>query len=101
MNAYTVVGPTNRQPRRFRSFAIATDSAVCAGISPRMHGPRRARRAGSNRHTYAASEPSDSTNSTARPALLITASILPRWRMIDASFNNRATSLSSNRATAL
>ena len=26
MNAYTVVGPTNRKPRRFRSFDIATDS---------------------------------------------------------------------------
>lgn len=26
MNAYIVVGPTNDQPRRFRSFDIATDS---------------------------------------------------------------------------
>ena len=27
MNAYTVVGPTNRHPRRFRSALMATDSA--------------------------------------------------------------------------
>ena len=33
MNAYTVVGPTNVQPRRLRSFDIAVDSTVSAGIS--------------------------------------------------------------------
>ncbi len=32
MKAYTVVGPTKLQPRRFKSFEIAVDSAVLAGI---------------------------------------------------------------------
>jgi hypothetical protein len=31
MNAYTVVGPTKRQPRRLRSFDSATDAADCDG----------------------------------------------------------------------
>jgi hypothetical protein len=32
MKAYTVVGPTKLQPRRFKSFEMAVDSAVLAGI---------------------------------------------------------------------
>ncbi|MDQ1645397.1 MAG: hypothetical protein QOJ50_1581, partial [Cryptosporangiaceae bacterium] len=28
ISAYAVVGPTNRKPRRFSSFAMATDSGV-------------------------------------------------------------------------
>ncbi len=42
MNAYTVVGPTNRKPRRLSSFESAVDSGVVGGSSPRPDGPHRA-----------------------------------------------------------
>ena len=44
MKAYTVVGPTNRKPRRLSSFESALDSGVSDGISPRLDEPRRAGR---------------------------------------------------------
>ena len=37
MNAYAVVGPTKRHPRRFKSFARAVDAVVVAGSS--LGGP--------------------------------------------------------------
>ena len=56
MNAYTVVGPTNRQPRRLSSRASAPDSAVTDGTSawPRSGPPA----VGSKIQTKRASEPS-------------------------------------------
>jgi len=42
---------------------------------------------------------SDVGSSSARRALLIVASILPRWRTIEASFRRRSTSASANSAT--
>ena len=101
MNAYTVVGPTNLHPRRFRSFDSATDSgdvdivpsAASSSTAGRVDG------SGSYRHTYAASDPHSSTSSQARLALLIVASILPRCRTIPASVRRRSTSVSSKRAT--
>ena len=41
MSAYAVVGPTNRNPRRLSSFAIAVDSAVVAGTSAIVAGRGR------------------------------------------------------------
>ena len=41
IRAYAVVGPTNRNPRRFSSFAIAVDSGVVEGISALVAGRRR------------------------------------------------------------
>ena len=38
MNAYDVVGPKNRQPSFFRSFANRVDSGVFDTISERVRG---------------------------------------------------------------
>ena len=52
MNAYTVVGPTNRQPRRLRSFASAADSGVRASSrEPCAVEPASAAAGGSKRQT--------------------------------------------------
>ena len=53
MNAYTVVGPTNVKPRRFRSFDRAIDSGVVAIVARMSRVMMRGRdaRIGSNRHT--------------------------------------------------
>ena len=56
--------------------------------------------AGSHDQKYAASEPRSSINSSARLALLIVDSILPRWRTMPASFSSRCTSRAPKRATA-
>ncbi|MNL53758.1 hypothetical protein D3C87_1770290 [compost metagenome] len=53
----------------------------------------------SKRQKNAASDPSLSIISSARPALLITASILPRWRTMPASASKACTCLSPNVAT--
>ena len=65
-----------------------------------MRGEGRVDGSGSKRQTYAASEPSASTSSTARRALFTVDSILPRCRTIDASWRSRSTSPSPKRATA-
>ena len=64
-----------------------------------MRRSGRAALSGSNRQTNAASEPSASTSSTARRALLIVDSILPRWRTIPASPSSRSTSAAPKPAT--
>ena len=88
MNAYTVVGPTNRQPRRLRSLASARD---CASALPPRRGSTAPRPALRLEPPHVRGQrPLRSTSSTARRALLITASILPRWRTIDASPSSRA-----------
>ena len=71
-----VVGPTNRQPRRLSSRASARDSSVADATCPERRSERRTD--GSKPHTNVASEPSCVTSSTARWALLMTASIFPR-----------------------
>ena len=95
MNAYTVVGPTKRKPRRFSSFESAIDSGVEAGISPHAID-REPPGGGAKLQTSSESPPSISSAATAFP---IVASILPRWRMIPASPSSRSTSGSSNAAT--
>ena len=95
MNAYTIVGPTKRKPRRRSSFESASDSGVFAGISANERGRRRG--AGANDQTRS-SRPSGS--SSAARAFPIAASILPRWRTIPASPRRRSTSASPNAATA-
>ena len=51
MNAYTVVGPTNRQPRRLRSLASAFDSSVVVNADSSARVCARARGGGANPHT--------------------------------------------------
>ena len=77
MNAYTVVGPTNFQPRFFKSFDIDSDSGLVASFltTAAVSFLGREDAGGSNRQTYAASEPNSSISSNARWALLIAASI--------------------------
>ena len=70
INAYAVVGPTNRKPRRFSSLAIAVDSGVTAGTWDRSAG--RGRGGGANDHSN--SPRSTSRSATAR-ALAMVASI--------------------------
>ena len=62
--------------QRARLGGVGFDRVAAQPVRPRL---------GSKRHTKPASEPPSATSSTARRALLITASILPRWRTIDAS----------------
>ena len=59
MNAYTVVGPTNRHPRRLSSRASAVDSGVCASSASPARSSRRPRagRARSPTRTRPASPP--------------------------------------------
>src|SRR5215203_2957772 len=66
MNAYIVVGPTNVQPRRRRSFESAVDSGVTGIAFSRSHVIFFGRdlAGGSKRHTYSDSEP----HSSIRPA---------------------------------
>ena len=94
MNAYAVVGPTNFQPRAFRSLDKAVDTSVVAGMS--LGGVRLS---GSNDQKYAAKDPNSSANSRARPALLIVASIFPLWRTIPASARSLSMSDCPNSAT--
>jgi hypothetical protein len=94
-NANTDVGPTKRQPRFLRSF----DMAIEAGEVDMVCGSPRSSAEGSQPQTYDASDPCSSTSSSARPALLIAASILPRCRTMPASASSRSTSRSSNAAT--
>ena len=49
ISAYAVVGPTNRNPRRFSSLASAVDSGVTAGTSAIV--PGRGRDGGANDHS--------------------------------------------------
>ena len=95
MSAYAVVGPTNRNPRRFSSFASAVDSGVFAGISAELRG--RGRGGGANDHSSAASP---SGWSAAARALATAASILDRLRTIPWSASSRSTSAGPNAATA-
>src|SRR6478735_12738812 len=97
MSAYAVVGPTNLKPRRFNSFAIAVDSGVTAGTSFTVAG-RLGRGGGANDHSSVSRSVSD--NSRRARALLTDASILARFRTIDASPSRRSTSRSVYRATA-
>lgn len=94
MNAYTVVGPTNFQPRFLSSFESAMDSGDVA-----MNTGFAASFAGEYFQKNAANDPSASTISCAQRALLITASILPRWRTMPASASRRVTSRAVKRAT--
>ena len=98
INAYTVVGPTKRHPRRLRSFDSRTEAAVCDGSGTALTASSSPP-AGSNPQMYRANEPNSSINSPHRCALLMVASILPRWRTMPASPSKRATSASSNCAT--
>ena len=93
MKAYAVVGPTNRQPRRLSSFDSAVDRAVTAGTPP---SSVRSGVSTAQLQIQSTSGPSASISSIARWALLIVASILPRWRMIPASPSSRSTSRSPN-----
>src|SRR5436190_17106321 len=101
MNAYIVVGPTNVQPRFRKSLESAADSGVAAIDFSARHVSFRGRDfgSGSNRQTYADSDPHSATRSRHRPALLIVLSILPRCRTIPASPRSRVTSRAVNRAT--
>lgn len=62
VNAYAVVGPTNRQPPRFRSLAIAVDSSddVMADSVRESHREGWASSLGSHLPKNAASEPNSS-----------------------------------------
>ncbi len=51
MKAYAVVGPTNRQPRRFRSLAKAVDSAVSASSASAARSNRPVRGSGAKLQT--------------------------------------------------
>ena len=58
MNAYTIVEPTNRKPRRRRSADSASDTGVVAGMSPAPAvGGRRAGGGGTIVARYASNEP--------------------------------------------
>src|SRR5262245_3972851 len=94
MNACTVVGPTNVQPRFFRSLLIAVDSGLVglAAIAVQSSFDRAPGRLGSNCQTYEASEPNSPFNSMARRALLMVDSILPRCLTMPASLSRRFTS---------
>src|SRR5450756_1309433 len=46
MDAYAVVGPTNRKPAALSALARARDSSVCVGTSAQLRGRRSAPTAG-------------------------------------------------------
>jgi hypothetical protein len=51
IRAYRVVGPTNRSPIALSPALIAVDSAVTAGMSPKLAGRGRAPRGGAKPHS--------------------------------------------------
>src|SRR3546814_4159099 len=94
MNAYIVVGPTKLQPRFFSAFDSATEAGDWVMVRKVAASKRSGRSAGfgSNDQMKAASDPASETSSTARRALLIVDSILPRCRTIPGSRTEEHTS---------
>src|SRR5215211_4563486 len=103
MKAYTVVGPTNVQPRRLRSRESAIDAGVVLIAISAALVIRVGREAGSGcqRQKYDASEPHSLTSSRAWRALLMVDSILPRCRTMAAFASSVSTRLGVKRATRL
>ena len=96
INAYAVVGPTKRKPRRRSSLAIAVDSGVVAARSANVRGRGRAAGSGANDHS---SGDSPAGSSRVARAFAIAASIFARLRTMPVSASNRVTSASSKLAT--